>query len=245
MLKVTLNAFATILALSGYILTYALNKDKLRRYRLQLLLVALLAPALIWGDYIHESRESASLHGKLSTIVEQNQVLISEKDSLTARIRFVQNDVRELRGEREELASLLEPFQYRARTSYPGLDDHVALGKLASDISGMQPELVFLGQSEPRRNSSTNLVHTTYGFRSRYPVGLRDIQIRVRFDARFAAVSHDMTGALVEQYGTRMIADADSSGFSYSTGYLREGNDIHIEVTSASPLRIMSLDLLP
>jgi len=216
-LKIVLNIFATILALSGYLLTYILNKEKLHRYRFLLVLVAVIAPALIWGEYVYQARESESLKAHLNEISKSNK----------------------------ELTTLLEPFTMKARISYPGFDDQAALQKLAYDISKMQPKLVFWGQTEPRRDPVTNLLHMDYGFRSQYPVGLRDIQIKIRFDGRFVAVNPAIRGALVREQGTRIVVDTDSSGFLYTTGYLSADNDIIIKIISRKQLTVTSMDLSP
>jgi hypothetical protein len=116
--------------------------------------------------------------------------------------------------------------------------------KLASDISKI-PKLFFLSQTQPRKDSHTNLILVRYGFRSQPSGGLRDVLIKMKFDGVLEAVDAKIRGAFVEEYGTRISIDVDSSGFSYSTGYLREGNDIVIEVISKKELNILSMHLSP
>jgi hypothetical protein len=116
--------------------------------------------------------------------------------------------------------------------------------KFASEISKI-PKLVFYGQSKPRRDSITKLYYTSYTFRSEPSGALRDISIKMKFDGTLVGVNVNMRGAIVEESGTRKYIDTDSSGFSYNTGYLREGNDIFIEVTSKKQLKILSMNLSP
>ena len=244
-MKILLNFFAWILALLGYLLIW-INKEKIPRYKLSLVLLGvLLTSAVIWGKYYYDSRQSASaakesalIQSKLTEIKEQNELLLSERDSLKRHMR-------EIQASNKELTLLLEPFTEIARMSYPGSNDQEALQKLVSDVSKMQPKIVFLGQTEPSRDSVTNLLHTFYVFRSQYSIGLRDIEITVTFDGAFVSATPRIRGAIVQEYGSRMTIDADSSGFCYTTGYLSEGNDISIEVISRKPLKVTSMKLLP
>lgn len=252
-MKITLNILTSILALLGYLLIFILNKRKLRGYKRFLVFSAgVIAVALIWMQYYSQTRESAlknkesaSVQSKLTEIKNQNQFLIGENDSLKTNLMVMKEDMRQMRENDQELASLLEPFTKTARIRYSGINEQLALQKLASDISKMQPKLVFLDQSQPRRDSITNLFHTIYMFRAQPSGGLRDISIKIRFDGVFAQAVAKIHGAMVEEYGTQMISDSDFYGFSYTTNYLREGNDIIIEVISRNPLKATSLALSP
>jgi hypothetical protein len=157
------------------------------------------------------------------------------------------NFVREIEVEtsNRRLTELLEPFTDRARLEYPGWSDQEALQKLASEISKMQPKLVFWDHTEPLRDSISNLFHTIYVFRSEPATGLRDVQVRIRFDRAFVTITERKSGAFVEEQGTRITIDPDYTGFHYITGYLKEGNDINIEVVSEEALKIVSKILLP
>ena len=144
----------------------------------------------------------------------------------------------------EQLSKSLEPLVVFAQNKYPGLNQEKALAKLASDISKMQPKLVFLGQIEPRRDSVSNLFQTIYGFRSEPTNGLKDVQIEIRFDGRFVSITGGKKGDIVEG-GELLTPYPDYTGFNYTTRYLNENNDIEITVTSKEPLRIISKKLLP
>jgi len=245
-LSVILNLLITILVLLGYLITWILNRQKLTGFWLFVFVsAALLAPGVVWVQYVIQEKESekqqsvaADIQKGFTEVKEQYELLHNENDSVKARLD-------EMSKREKELRALLEPFTKRAMMSYPGFNEREALQKLGSDISKMHPKIVFLGQTEPQQDSVTDLLHTAYAFRSQYPVGIRDIQIKVRFNRRFVAIGHDIRGAIVEEQGTRMTVHADSSGFSYTTGYLREGNDIVIQVTSRKPLDITSMELFP
>jgi hypothetical protein len=246
MTKILINVFASSLALLGYILIYILNKKKLRGFKCLLVFSAgVIAVALIQMQYYSQNKEAASVQSRLTKITDQNKLLISNNDSLKTNLSVMQQDIRQMRENNQGLASLLEPFTKTARMSYPGLNDQLALQKLAADFSKMQPKLVFLGRSEPRRDSLTNLFHTAYVFRSQPSGGLRDISIKIRFDGVFAQAVPKIHGAIVEEYGTQMINDSDFYGFSYTTSYLREGNDVVIDVISRNPLEVTSMYLSP
>jgi len=176
------------------------------------------------GDFVRETKESKSKAREFASL---------------------QSDFSEIKTQYETISNQLEPFITRARSEYPGWSDQEALQKLALEISKMQPKLVFLGHTEPRRDSISNLFHTTYVFRSEPATGLRDVQIRIRFDRRFVTITERKSGAFVEEQGTRITIDPDSTGFYYITGYLKEGNDINIEVISKEPLKISSSSLSP
>jgi hypothetical protein len=118
-------------------------------------------------------------------------------------------------------------------------------GKLYNKLEEKrQPKLVFLGQTEPRRDSISNLFHATYGFRSEPTNGLKDIYIEIKFDGRFVSITGGKTGDFVEG-GELLTPYPDYTGFNYNTRYLNENNDIEITVTSKEQLRILDKKLLP
>ncbi|KPJ64251.1 hypothetical protein AMJ44_13105 [candidate division WOR-1 bacterium DG_54_3] len=202
------------------------RKHKKARKRIEIIVIILMLVAVGW-NYYRQKEE----------IKEQNQLWLSQNDSLKVRLS-------EISKSNKELTALLEPFVKKARMNYPGWNDQEALQKLASDISKMQPKLIFLGQTEPRRDSVSNLFHTAYGFRSEPTTGLSDVKIRIRFDGRFVTINGGKRGDIVEGGGS-MIIDPDSMGFYYTARYLREGNDIEIKVTSKSILKILLIRLWP
>ncbi len=204
------------------------------------------------GDFVHETKESkskarkfASLQSDFSEIKTQYETIVNQYESLLGVNDSLKTKLAEIESGNQKLTALLEPFITRARSEYPGWSDQEALQKLASEISKMQPKLVFLDHTEPRRDSISNLFHTIYVFRSEPATGLRDVQIRIRFDRRFVTITERKSGAFVEEQGTRITIDPDSTGFYYITGYLKEGNDINIEVISKEPLKILSRSLSP
>jgi hypothetical protein len=146
--------------------------------------------------------------------------------------------------EKKMLYNKLEQFVQLAQDKYPGLNQEKALAQLAFDISKMHPKLVFLTQTEPRRDPVSNLFHTNYGFRSEPTNGLKDVQIEIRFNGRFVSITGGKKGDIVEG-GELLTPYPDSTGFNYTTRYLNENNDIVITVTSKEPLKIVSMTLLP
>jgi hypothetical protein len=246
MVKILLLVIATFLAVLGYVFLYISNKEKLRSYKLILFLGAGFAVASILGNYYFQSSESALNQSKLieineqaSLIRDQNKLLLSQNDSLKIQMgKIIKTN--------QEITRSLEPFEEIARTKYPALNDQEALNRLVSDISKMQPKIVFLqNKTQQYRDPSTNLLHTVYPFRSQYPTGVRDIHIKLRFDGPFISATPGIGGAIAEEYGTQMRIDPDSSGFYYTTGYLREGNDIFIHVLSRKSLKVDSMSLSP
>lgn len=223
-LKIVLSILEFIVAVLGYYLLYRSDEKKLKRYRLWLFAGVIMALLITSGDFVRETKESKSKAREFASL---------------------QSDFSEIKTQYETISNQLEPFITRARSEYPGWSDQEALQKLALEISKMQPKLVFLGHTEPRRDSISNLFHTTYVFRSEPATGLRDVQIRIRFDRRFVTITERKSGAFVEEQGTRITIDPDSTGFYYITGYLKEGNDINIEVISKEPLKISSSSLSP
>jgi hypothetical protein len=245
-LKILLNTFATILALSGYLITYVLNKGKLRRYRLLLGFVALLAPALIWGEYIYQDRENKTILAKFSEIKTQYASLLGENDTLSLKVNQIIESNRELLG-------YLEPFREIWVSTYPGLSPAEASAQLATDLyskkqlaRNTQSEIILLDDRIAiQRAPNTGLTHTRYVFRSRQPYPLRDIYIKLRFDGRILNAIGRLSGAVVFEQGSEMLIHSDSCGLTYFTGYLSESNDIVIEVVSHAPLNILSSDLSP
>jgi hypothetical protein len=242
---VFMNILASMLAVLGYFLTWISNKEKLRGYKVLLLsLAAILTVTLIWLEDYSQNKETASLRSNITKITDQNKLLISSNDSLKTKLSVIQQDIGQMRKENQELASSLEPFKNTARRSYPGINDQLALQKLASDISKIKPKLVFLGQTELQQDSVSGLFQRSYGFGSEPTHGLSDVQIRIKFDGKFTKITPRIRGTWVEEQGTRVTIDPDSTGFYYITGYLKEGNHINIEVISKEPLRIVSMELL-
>ncbi|MGB8657675.1 MAG: hypothetical protein WCE90_07810 [Candidatus Zixiibacteriota bacterium] len=223
-LRIALSILEFIVAVLGYYLLYRSDEKKLKRYKLLLFVGAIVALLIILGNFVRETNESKSK--------------ASESDSLKTKLS-------EIVSSNRKLTELLGPFINRARSEYPGWSDQEALQKLASEISKMQPKLVFLGHTEPRRDSTTNLIHTVYVFRSKPTMGLRDVQVRIRFDRKLVTITERRSGAFVEEQGTQITIDPDSTGFYYFTGYLKEGNDINIEVITKEPLEILSINLSP
>lgn len=261
---IALTILANILGVLGYLFLYWSDKQKLKRYKGWLFTGMILTTVIIWGDFVREigeskskAREFAATDSNFSEIKKQYErisgqyeLLRKDRDSLTAKFSDENDSLRarfsEVETSNRRLTELLEPFINRARLQYPGWGDQEALQKLASEISKkMQPKLVFSGHTEPLRDSISNLFHTIYVFRSEPATGLRDVQIRIRFDRGFVTITERKSGAFVEEQGTRITIDPDSTGFHYITGYLKEGNDINIEVISKEPLRILSRILLP
>lgn len=250
--KIALTIITNILAVLGYLFLYWTDKQKLIKYSKWLILATLLISVTIWGTFIRDIKESKStardyadtkrnfdeIKTQNKTMSEHIQSLLNVKDSLTTRLNEIDNSNQKLTG-------LLEPFINRARLEYPGWSDQEALQKLASGISKIQPKLVYLGQTTPQRDSISNLFHTVYVFRSNPTTGLTDVQIKIRFDRVFISVIERKSGAFVEEQGTQITPDPDSKGFYYITAYLKEGNDINIEVISKEPLRILSMSLSP
>ncbi|MCK4224487.1 MAG: hypothetical protein KAX39_04850 [candidate division Zixibacteria bacterium] len=241
-----------IVAVLGYYLLYRSDEKKLKRYRLWLFAGVIMALLITSGDFVHETKESkskarkfASLQSDFSEIKTQYETIVNQYESLLGVNDSLKTKLAEIESGNQKLTALLEPFITRARSEYPGWSDQEALQKLASEISKMQPKLVFLDHTEPRRDSISNLFHTIYVFRSEPATGLRDVQIRIRFDRRFVTITERKSGAFVEEQGTRITIDPDSTGFYYITGYLKEGNDINIEVISKEPLKILSRSLSP
>lgn len=146
--------------------------------------------------------------------------------------------------EKKKLYNKLEQFVQLAQDKYPGLNQEKALAQLASDISKMHPKLVFLRQTEPRRDPVSNLFQTTYVFRAEPTNGLRDIQIEIKFDGRFVSITGGRRGGIVMQR-EMLTPYPDYTGFNYFAEYLNEDNDIVITVTSKEPLIIISKKLLP
>ena len=249
--KIALTIITNILAVLGYLFLYWSDKQKLKRYKKLLLAGIILTSVTIWGNLVREIKESESKAREFAVIKsnfneiktqnestgEQIQLLLGVNDSLKTKLAEIENG-------NQKLTVLLEPFITRARSEYPGWSDQEALQRLASEISKMQPKLIFLGQTEPRRDSVSNLFHTVYGFRSEPTTGLRDVKIRIRFDGRFVTINGGKRGDIVEGGGS-MIIDPDSTGFYYTTRYLREGNDIEIKVISKNILNILSMSLSP
>lgn len=238
-MRVILTLLTNFLALLGYFLTYISKKKLAQRKSLLIILGAILTSVVIWGKYYYEGEESESVKKEFRGIKGQNEQLLNKNDSLKTLAR-------EILESNKDLTLLLEPFRDIAHRKYPSLKSEKALEKLASDISRMQPRLVFLQDKTVQyQDPLTDLLHTHYLFRSQYPIGLTDVQIKIRFDARFLSAISRIQGAIVEEQGTKMRIDADSSGFVYTTGYLREGNDIIINVVSRTSLKISSIELSP
>jgi hypothetical protein len=248
-MELFMNILASILAALGYFLTWIFNKKKLRGYKLLLLFLgAILTVTLIWWQRYSQNKEAASLRNDITNITNQNILLISSSDSLKTELRVMQQDIAQMRKENQRLASQLEPFMNAARRSHPGINDTLALQKLASDlskeISKIKPKLVFLGQTELQRDPVSGLFQRSYGFGSEPTHGLSDVQIRIKFDGKFRKITPTIGGAWVEEQGTRVTIDPDSTGFYYITGYLKEGNYVNIEVISKDSLGIISMKLL-
>ena len=248
-MKIFVNILASLLAMLGYFLTWIFNKEKLRGYvKFILLFCAIITITLIWWEYHSQNDKAASLRNDITNITNQNKLLISHSDSLKTKLSVMQQDIGHIREENQELASLLEPFRNTARRSYPGINDQLALQKLASDISKdiskMKPKLVFLGTTKLQQDPVSGLFRRSYGFGSEPTHGLSDIQIRIKFDGKFRTIIPTIRGGWVEEQETRLTFDPDSTGFYYITGYLKEGNKINIEVISKEPLNIISDTLL-
>lgn len=248
-MEVFMNVLASILAVLGYFLTWIFNKKKLLGYKRSLLFLgAILTVSLIWWEYYSQNAKASSLRNDITNITNQNKLLIGNSDSLKTKLSVMQQDIEQIHGKNQELASLLEPFRNTARNSYPGINDQLALQQLASDISKdiskMKPKLVFLGQTEPQIDSISGFLQTSYGFRSEPTHGLNDVQIEIRFDKRFVFITGGKRGDIVEGRG-QLTPYPDSTGFKYYTRYLREGNYINITVTSKEPLNIVSITPLP
>jgi len=168
--RIVLTILANILAILGYFFLYWSDKQKLKRYRFWLLAGAIIASAVLWGDFIRETTE----------------------------------------------------------------------------ISKMQPKIVFLDNGTKHWNDpATKLSHTLYFFRSNYAVGLWDVQIHLSFNKRFLSATAGPVGGIVDATGSRLTIKNDSTSFLYTIPYLKEGNNIRIEVVSERPLRIVSKGLYP
>jgi uncharacterized protein YoxC len=239
-----LTGLVALLALLGYLLDYLLDKKKYKKaYKRIVIIAIILTLAAIGGNYYRQEKEIKrweakfeSAQEKLDGIKEQNEHLLSQYDSLKAQFT--------------EVSEKLNPFLQTARSVYPALNDDQALTKLATEISktlgGMQPKIIYLSdKTKSWKDRNTNLIHTIYYFRSQYPVAVRDISITMRFDRTLLRADGRITGAFVVEQGSRMMIDADSRGFTFVTGLLKEDNDIMIEVISNEPLKITSMDRSP
>ncbi|MGB7063493.1 MAG: hypothetical protein WBF13_14245 [Candidatus Zixiibacteriota bacterium] len=260
--RIGLTILANVLGGLGYLFLYLTDKQKLKKYKMWLLAGLILTTVTIWGDFAREIRESKSkarefaatdsnfseLKRQYETISGQYELLSEERNSLAAKFSDESDSLKarfsEVENSNRRLTELLEPFVNRARLRFPGWSDQEALQKLASEISKMQPKLVFLGRTEPLRDSISNLFHTIYVFRSQPTGALRDVQIKIRFDGRFVSITGRRTGA-IGIGREQMTPDQDSAGFYYTTGYLHEENDIKIEVISKEPLDTLSMNLSP
>jgi hypothetical protein len=212
-----------------------------------------LTSIVIWGGFYHDIIESAQkakesylIRGKLDEIRNQNIILIAENDSLKENMVIIKSDMGNIKDNNRRLTSLLEPFIERAKLRYPEFEDQEALKKLASDVAKMQPKMEFLeNRTRSWVDNSKNLFHTVYFFRSQYSVGVWDVSIKLAFDKPFILVNADIHGGFVVEQGSRLAITPDSTGFSFTTLHLREGNYIKIEIESQESIKIVSMDLQP
>lgn len=259
-MKIILTGFTYLLAALGYLLNYV-NKRELRRRRVWFLVVGLaLTTVVIWGGYYYDAmlsvtqgRESEAIRANLDEIQrqndeirDQNTLLLVERDSLKAHVAAIRTDMGSIREDNQRLNILLGPFLQRARLNYPGLGDQTALQELASDVAKMKPKMIHLeDRTRQWKDHSTNLLHTVYFFRPQYSVGVWDVSITLAFDKPFVSANARIGGGIVEDQGSRLTIASDSTGLSYATVHLREGNYIQIEVQSHAPVNIILRDLKP
>lgn len=240
-----------ILILSGCLLEYSLDKNKHKKLRKVIIaIVFILTPVVTYWNYSHQEKESKRQQKQFETtqkrfdeIKHQNDFLISKNDSLDYQLD-------KMRAGQEQLQRKLEPFMQIARANYPALSEDEALNKLAMHVSQtldrMQPKVICLtDKTEFWKDSNTSLIHNIYYFRSQYPISLRDISIKMRFDGTILRAEGKIVGAFVVEQGSRMIIDVDSKGLAFVTGFLGVGNDIKIEVISNEPLMNPSIKMSP
>ena len=120
------------------------------------------------------------------------------------------------------------------------------IAQLRAEEKAREPKLVHLPEkTEWRRHADTGLQHAFYVFRAQPPGPLRDIHIKLPFGAPFRTAFHRISGAIVEEQGSRLEASPDHRSLVFRTGVLREANGIVIEIVADRPLELQSPSLSP
>jgi len=120
------------------------------------------------------------------------------------------------------------------------------LADLKDRTARTEPKLLLLAdRTVQAKDGATGLTQTTYFFRSQHPGPLPDVSVELRFDGPCQSAQARITGAFVIDQGSRLALDGDLTGIRYTTGLLKEGNDLVIQVVSKGPLCVVSRRLSP
>ena len=145
--------------------------------------------------------------------------------------------------ELDEIRNQFQPFKQIAESKHPRLSEQDALRELMSDML-KEPKLILLREIEARRNKETGLWAAAYIFRSKYVSGIRDISIRLQFDGPIERAEYRFVGASVEDSGSSKPR-ISGNGLIFSTGYLKQGNELVLDVVSKQPVRLIGRQLSP
>jgi len=179
-----------------------------------------------------DADSARSLHSKLDAATRERTGLGEDLDAAQRQVAT--------------LDTRLKPFVEIAKRKHHGVGIDAALEKLAAD---MAPKLARDPKPLEELLPDTGLAATTYFFRSRYPVPLRAVTIRLKFDGAVLDCSATVTGVrgaaagIVVQGASRLVKDHDGFGVAFSTPSLRPDNDIAIRVIGTRRLNVVEEEL--
>ncbi|MFO8012008.1 MAG: hypothetical protein R6X20_01755 [Phycisphaerae bacterium] len=152
-------------------------------------------------------------------------------------------DLEKARKSRLLIQSRLEPFAELAKEEYPGLLEADRLKRLLGDMA-KRPELVLLETSPWQKAEDSGLWEVLYRFDSKHAQPLRDITIQMLFDGPIIRAERVSSGSAVTlRKGCRWEQGPNGRGFTYRTGLLAVGDEIHIRVTAPKPVTLIEKNL--
>jgi len=181
---------------------------------------------------VSHSRESANMQKQYDGIKEQNDSLLTEVRGLTAT--------------NEELKGMLNPVIMMAKGRNPELEDKKAVEMFVGEIQRiLNPKLVFLEDRTRTKKDDETGMWTIYTWTSQYPVTIRDVSVKLRFDTIVLKSAFNLVNMLPFSHNGTLSIDPDRKGVRFYARTLEAGCDIVISVFTETPPRILSSEFSP
>ena len=211
----------SLLAIAGISINLAslLHAEKKRKLRCLVIAAAFLAILAVCAQYIKQHQDSTAHQRELASAEDRHNQL------------------------KEMIAPILEIAKERS----PGVDDRQAIQELLEEISRrMHPKLIFLeDRTRFEQDSETGLYKTTYVFRSKYPVLVRDATVKLRFGCIVLKANGRLPNTLPFKDNSTLNIHPDGKGVTYYARNLGEGSDMILNVFTKAPPQIVSRELSP
>ena len=231
-----------ILAIAGIFINLAssLRSEKENTLRRLAILGSIVAILAISFQCFKQFKEEKQSQRELQSAKNRHSQLKTQNDSLHAKIDSLSKSESALR-------EMITPVLKIAKDRNPDSDDQRAIKELLVEISQwMYPKLLYIKEKTfTEKDEETGMLKTTYIFRSKYPVLIRDANVILTFNCRVYKANGRMPNTLPFRNNSTLNIHPDGNGVTYYARNLGEGSDMILEVFTKSQPSIQSCVLKP